>query len=320
MQEQHVLIGIDLGGTNVRAGAITSGGELITASELPIDAARGPEAGLETIERLIHQVVLESGREVAAIGIGSTGPIDRVHGLINNPYTLPGWNQVDIINPLRARYQVPVAFENDADAAALGEAWIGAGRGVSRLFMLTIGTGVGTAFIVDGTIYRGLGGEHPEGGHIPIDPLGPACYCGGKGCLESLISGPAIAQRAERAARDDRQGYLAERLQAHGAFDARMVFDGARQGDAECSRIVAEIADHLARGLASIFMLLLPDRVLLTGGVTHSFDLLAGPLRRSLEKYNVIIPAASVDIRLADLGQKAGIFGAARAAHLLLDR
>jgi glucokinase len=99
-----------------------------------------------------------------------------------------------------------------------------------------------------------------------------------------------------------------------------MVFDGARQGDAECSRIVAEIADHLARGLASIFMLLLPDRVLLTGGVTHSFDLLAGPLRRSLEKYNVIIPAASVDIRLADLGQKAGIFGAARAAHLLLDR
>ncbi len=317
--KKELLIGVDLGGTNVRAGAFTPGGELITANETPIDAALGPAAGLKTIEKLINQVILASGQEAAAIGIGSTGPIDRVRGLINNPYTLPGWDHVDILSPLRARYGVQVAFENDADAAALGEVWMGAGRGVSRVFMLTIGTGVGAAYIVDGAIYRGLYGEHPEGGHIPVDPLGPACYCGGNGCLESLISGPAIAERAVRLASEHSRGYLGGKLNDPQGIDAATVFAGARQGDADCLSLVHEVAATLARGLASIFMLLLPDRVLLTGGVTRSFDLFEPTFRSSLAKYNVIIPASRVDVRLAGLGQRAGIYGAARAAQQLLE-
>jgi len=313
------LIGVDLGGTNVRAGAFTPGGDLITASETPIDAALGPDTGLATIQTLIDQVIRVSKLEAAAIGIGSTGPIDRVRGLINNPYTLPGWDHVDILSPLRARYGVPVAFENDADAAALGEVWVGAGRGVSRVFMLTLGTGVGTAFIVNGAIYRGLDDEHPEGGHIPIDPLGPACYCGGNGCLESLISGPAITERAVRLAGEQPRGYLHEHLSDPQGVDAGTVFTGARLGDATCLFLVEEVAATLARGLASIFMLLLPDRVLLTGGVTRSFELVEPPLRRSLAKYHVIIPASRVDVRLAGLGQRAGIYGAAKAAQQLLE-
>ena len=154
-----VLIGIDLGGTNVRAGAVTSDGQLLAWKDAPIEAARGPKSGLQTITRLVDEVISLVNHPVLALGVGSTGPLDRQRGCIQNPYTLPGWEDVDIISPLRGRFGVPVSLENDADAAALGESWAGAGRGVKRMFMVTIGTGVGTSLILDGQIYRGLDGS-----------------------------------------------------------------------------------------------------------------------------------------------------------------
>ena len=117
----------------------------------------------------------------------------QFRGTINNPYTLPTWEDVPIVDFLVDRFGVPVSLENDADAAALGEYWQGAGRDVQRLCAVTVGTGIGTAYILHGKIVRGNGGWHPEGGHMIIDPSGPQCYCGAKGCWESLASGSAIA-------------------------------------------------------------------------------------------------------------------------------
>jgi predicted NBD/HSP70 family sugar kinase len=122
---QGVLIGIDLGGTNVRAGAITQDGHLLNWQDRPIEAARGPDVGLQTITQLADKVASQAGQPIAALGVGSTGPLDRQRGCIQNPYTLPGWEDVDIVTPLRKHFDVPVALENDADAAALGEAWAG---------------------------------------------------------------------------------------------------------------------------------------------------------------------------------------------------
>jgi glucokinase len=141
------FIGIDLGGTNVRAGVVTLDGQMKKWRDIPIEARLGPEAGLGRIIRLIEQVSEDAGINPVAIGIGATGPVDRLRGVIQNPYTLPTWDDVDITGPLRDHFGIPVVLENDADAAALGEAWIGAGCGQPRMLMITVGTGIGTAFI-----------------------------------------------------------------------------------------------------------------------------------------------------------------------------
>lgn len=283
-----------------------------------MEASLGPEIGLRHIFDLVKQLISEMHQPLLALGIGSTGPLDRQRGCIQNPYTLPGWEDVDIVTPMQELFSVPVALENDADAAALGESWIGAGQGLARMTMVTIGTGVGYALILDGKIYRGLGGEHPEGGHIILDPSGPPCYCGAHGCLESLVSGPAIAEFARNAS-GLRTSLLY--LQCEGdldKIDAATIFRVARTGDPFCLRIVERTADYIAQGLVSLMMLTLPDCIVLTGGVMRSYDLMQERIQAGIARHNVIIPAERVAIQPAMLGQQAGMFGAARAAWLLV--
>jgi glucokinase len=313
-----ISIGIDLGGTNVRAGAVTDDGRLLYWKDAPIEAARGPEAGLQTIIQLIKDVMAKTDPPVLALGIGSTGPLDRQRGCIQNPYTLPGWENVDIVTPLRRRFGIPVALENDADAAALGEAWMGAGRGLQRMVMLTVGTGVGFALILHGDIYRGLDGEHPEGGHIIIDPSGPECYCGAHGCLESLVAGPAIARFARESEQAKTSPFLMNIPGGLEKIEAISIFEGARQGDTFCRELVDQTANYLALGLVSIIMMTLPDCIVLTGGVLRSYDLLEEKIHTALARYNVIVPAKRVQIQLSKLGQQAGLFGAVRVAQFLL--
>lgn len=317
--KEKILIGIDLGGTNVRVGAVTTAGELVASQECPIEARQGPQAGMEKLAGLITRVTDEAGGWLQTIGIGSTGPVDRDLGAIQNPYTLPTWENVNIVGLLRERFHVPVTIENDADAAALGESWMGAGRGLPRLCMVTVGTGVGTAFIYDGRIYRGVGGAHCEGGHMILDPSGPECYCGAKGCWESLASGTAIGAYAREQAAShptlmtELAGGDLERI------DAATVAQAARRGDPLAIEIVDRAADYIALGLVNLIVLFLPDGIVLTGGVMRSFDLMEARIRSVISRHNIMSPVDKVALRLADLGQRAGMIGAARAAMLASD-
>lgn len=315
-RETGVYIGVDLGGTNVRAGAITPDGDLLAWQETPTEAAQGPEKGLGRIESLIQAVANNAGQPLLGIGIGSTGPLDRERGRIQNPYTLPGWEDVDIVTPLRERFGVPVALENDADAAALGEAWMGAGKGAPRMVMVTIGSGVGFAAILDGKIYRGLHGAHPEGGHLILDPSGPECYCGARGCMEMLVSGPAIARYAQESAglrSSAMYDMVAGRIEE---IDAGKVFAAARMGDPLAQEIVARTGEYTGMGLMTMMMLFLPDCIVLTGGILRSYDLLEEKIRSVIIRHNVIIPAEAVQLKLAELGQHSGVYGASRAAQM----
>jgi glucokinase len=317
MMKEKIIIGIDLGGTNVRVGAMTIVGELVASHECPIQARQGPKAGVEKIAGLITRVTDEAGGRLQAIGIGSTGPVDRDLGAIQNPYTLPTWENVNIVNLLHERFRVPVTIENDADAAALGESWRGAGQGLSRLCMVTVGTGVGTAFIYDGRIYRGVGGAHCEGGHMILDPSGPECYCGAKGCWESLASGTAHGAYAREQAAShptlmiELAGGDLERI------DAATVAVAARRGDPLALGIIDRAAKYIALGLVNLIVLFLPDGIILTGGVMRSFDLMEARIRLVIARHNIMSPVDKVALRLAGLGQQAGMIGAARAAMLV---
>ncbi|MGB9799261.1 MAG: ROK family protein [Thermanaerothrix sp.] len=314
-----VLIGIDLGGTNVRVGAVNLQGDVLAWAEAPIEAARGPQVGLARIGALIEQVLGTVGMVMPlAIGMGATGPIDRQRGSIQNPYTLPTWEDVPVVQLLQERFGVPVALENDADAAALGEAWVGAGRDYERVLMVTVGTGIGTAFVYRGEIYRGIEGAHPEAGHIVVDPRGPLCYCGAHGCWESLASGPAIARRAQSLARDT-STLMVELAQGNlEAIDARVVVAAAQAGDVLAQQIIEETAFYLGLGMVNLMIAYLPDVVILGGGVMRAYPVFAPYIHQVIQQHSVVAPLQSVRLEMARLGGQAGVVGAAYAASKLI--
>jgi glucokinase len=309
-----IVVGIDLGGTYVRVGLFTLGGELLHNLQQPIEAHQGGEPGIQRIINMVEGALNGQVYELLGIGMGSTGPVDSKLGLIQNPYTLPGWVNVPVIKPLSDHFQVPMVLENDADVAALGEYWVGAGRGVERLFAVTVGTGIGTALIYQGKIYRGLGGNHPEGGHHIIDPSGPACYCGANGCWESLAAGPAIARRAQEGIAHHPSSLLLKIAGEDASLiDAQMVAQAAAQGDLYAGRVMAETAKYIGLGIMNCIALFLPDTIVMGGGVMKSADQLLPQILELVNRHDVMHPVKRVKIVTASLGYHAGIYGAAYA-------
>jgi glucokinase len=191
-------------------------------------------------------------------------------------------------------------LENDADAAALGEYWQGAGQGVDHLAVVTVGTGIGTAFVYHGELYRGLRGVHPEIGHQVLDPKGPLCYCGARGCWESLAAGPSIARLARKELSRERKingadvslilklagGNLAQVSGIH-------VTEAARMGDPTALRIVEQAATYLGLGLVNVILFFVPEVILLGGGVMKSYDLLKPTLDAVIARHSLMVPVLS---------------------------
>jgi glucokinase len=322
---EHILIGIDIGGTIVRLGTFSPQGRLLGMREAPIEAAQGPQAGLDLIRRMVEAALRDpqmSGSKdrasqpanLTGIGVGCTGPLDPLRGIINNPFTLPTWESVPIVDYLNGCFHVPVKLENDADAAALGEYWQGAGRGVKRLSAITVGTGIGTALILDGHIDRGLDGWHPEGGHMALDPCGPACYCGANGCWEILASGMAIARTAREQVAE--QPYRAGGLLKLSGGDpavitAKLVAQAAEQGDPLARELIERAAYYFSLGVVNLITVLFPEVIVLSGGVMKSAALFMPALEQAIRKHEVMQPAGRVRILPASLGYYAGVYGAA---------
>ena len=290
------FIGVDIGGTKIAVAAVQNSGRILARTEFPTEAEQGFDRAVQRLANAIERVTGQAGASgLAGIGIGCAGPVDSLLGLINNPFTLTGWNHCDIVRPLRERFQVPVQLENDADAAALGECWVGAGQQASPVVMLTFGTGVGGATILGNQVLRGSRGEHPELGHVPVDPAGPSCYCGIQGCLESVASGSAIGDAGRSV----------------GLRDAREVFEAARRGHGQAQGIVQRAVEAASTAAWTLFHALLPQRLILGGGIMDSeFDLFAAPMRARIARATQFTPSA-VEIVPARLGNDAGIVGAA---------
>ena len=297
----QTAIGIDIGGTKIALAAVGAGSRIVARESLPTAAERGFALTVDRIACAIRDLIERAGwagRELAGIGIGCTGPVDPRAGTINNPYTLAGWDQCDIVSPLREAFDVPVYLENDADAAALGEGHAGSGRGAARLVMITVGTGIGGGVLMDGKIYRGAGGEHPEIGHLIIARDGPECYCGARGCLESVASGTAISERGS----------------ALGIGDSRAVFARSAAGDSRARDIVQSAVAALSVGAWTLLHTFLPDCIVLGGGVIDDqYDLFAAAIRERIASAT-LVTGPQIRIEKAALGNDAGIIGAARLA------
>jgi glucokinase len=246
----------------------------------------------------------QAGEKVSGIGIGSTGPVYPLTGAIGDVNFFPNWNGENPVQDLERAFRVGVAIENDADAAALGEASWGAGRNKSRLIYVTVGTGIGVGLIFDGKVYRGIDYSHPEIGHHLIDPSGPPCYCGFHGCWESLATGPAM------------ETWMAASVSAdypHRAdLSAKRICELARVGDTLAIKAVEREARYLSLGLANLVTLYVPDSIVLGGSVMKSADLFLGTIRNTIAASCHFVPHERAEIALASLGEDANLIGAAR--------
>jgi glucokinase len=301
MNESNKAIGIDIGGTKIAVGAVDDKGAVLARAEFPTESASGFDRAVKRIVSAIDQVTTQVGwrrEELGGIGIGCAGPVNPERGTIHNPYTLPGWDGCDIVTPLSKAFGVPVYLENDADAAVLGESFAGAARDCGDVVMLTFGTGIGTGILVDGRIYRGVQDEHPEMGHIPVELDGPSCYCGAKGCFESIASGSALA----KAGRTDN------------FRDSQHVFEAARQGDPAAQTIVNRAVRATATAAWTILHTFLPQRIILGGGIIDDhYELFAAPIREAIAAATMV-PRQHITVAKAQRGNDAGLVGAASLA------
>jgi glucokinase len=288
-------VGIDIGGTKMAVALVNTSGLIIKRAVLATEAGQGFGRAVDRLADCVRGMLGDTGQgAVTGIGIGCAGPLDPTAGIINNPYTLTGWSNCDIVTPLSRRFGVPVRLENDADVAALGECAWGAGAGFDPVVMLTFGTGVGGAAVVQGRIYRGANGEHPELGHIPISSNGLECYCGIRGCLESIASGSAMAAAGRPR-----------------FADARSLFAAAAGGDDFAAGVVDRAVQAAAMAAWTLCHTFLPERIVLGGGIMDDqFELFARGMRKHLGTATQF-SRKSVSIAKASLGSDAGIVGAA---------
>lgn len=298
MNQAARAIGIDIGGTKTVVAAVDIAGRVQARTGYETRSERGFNPCLAELLKAIGSVLLEAAwpaDSLCGIGIGCAGPVSPQRGTIHNPYTLPGWDGADIVTPLRQAFHVPVCLENDADAAGVGEFRFGAGAHASPLVMVTLGTGVGGAILVNGAIYRGVNGEHPELGHIRVLADGPECYCGTRGCWESLASGTAIAAAGK----------------AFGFKDSRAVFAAAVVDDANATAIVQRAVNATATATWALLHTCLPQRIVLGGGIGEEhFVRFAAAMRVQVERATQV-PKAMIEIVKAGRGNEAGVVGAA---------
>lgn len=293
---------VDIGGTKTAAGLVDESGRLLAKLEAPTDTGNY-ERGLSAIVGMLREASQAAGAPITGIGVGSTGPVNPLTGVLGEIDFLPGWRGKPLIEDLQRAFHVKAALENDADAAALGEAAWGAGRRKTRLIHLTIGTGIGGGIILDGRLYRGVDGAHPELGHQVIDPSGPLCSCGFRGCWEALASGPAMA--AWHESQTPESSAPRERL------TAKRICQLALRGDELAARAVEREAHYLGLGLANLINCFCPDAILLSGGLMKSAALFLDPIRRVIETGCRFVPFEKTEVNLASLGEDAGLIGAA---------
>jgi glucokinase len=258
---------VDIGGTKIAVGAVREDGAILERLECPTEPEKGFQSAMQRITRML-QALTASGLQLDGIGVGCPGPLNPFSGEIGDVGTLPGWQGGNLIDDLQGRMNLQVVVENDADAAALGEARWGSDATAGSFVYVTISTGIGGGMLIGGQLYRGVDGAHPEIGHQVLDNSGPLCYCGARGCWESLASGPAMVS------------WMREQYPDAPAVTASEICDSAKRGNTNALKCTEREGYYIGIGLANLITTFAPDRIALGGGVMKSSSLFMDVARK----------------------------------------
>lgn len=320
--DKTLFIGVDLGGTNLRVGAVDRHGQVFYRNMLPTQVSLGLHEVVERIIYLIGEVIHQvkaSGSLIGGIGIGSPGIIDIGSGTIISSPNFPEWKHVPLKEMIENRLGLPTLVDNDANAFAFGEKWAGVGKKVRSLICLTLGTGVGGGIVFNDRIWHGADGMAAEIGHMTIVPDGLKCNCGNYGCLEMYASASSIVRRIRAALEAGQSSKVLE--QVGGKMEEitpDLVYQLALEGDPLAVKIMKETATYLGIGIANLINLLNPEMIILGGGLTNAWDFLYPLTVAEVQKRAFPIPARRAQIVRASLRDNAGIIGAAGIIYYTL--
>ena len=313
------LVGVDLGGTNIVAGALAEdGSDVLALRSEPTRPDQGADAVVDRIVRMIDTVIAETIAQTGAkrddmigVGVGAPGPLDRERGIVVTTPNL-GWTNFPLRDVISERSRLPVRIDNDANCATLGEWWLGAASGADNVIGMTIGTGIGGGVIIGGRLYHGASDVAGEIGHATIDITGRRCKCGNYGCLEAYASGPSIADRAREAISSDDCLMLKMAGGDASRITSATVYEAAKRGDDVALDVVRETSRFLGAGVANLLNIFNPNVVVICGGVTQAGDTLFAPLRREVRK-RAFKPAVDACRIVPGVLAAAGVVGAVAA-------
>jgi glucokinase len=312
------IVGVDLGGTNIKVGAMpVDGSRQVGVRSEPTHSEGGADTVVDRIIRLVEETIAETCAQdgvtrdqFIGVGIGSPGPLDREQGIVIVTPNL-GWRNFPLRERVSEGVGLPATLDNDANCATLGEWWIGAARGARNVVGMTIGTGIGGGLILNGRLYHGSSDVAGEIGHMIIESNGRHCKCGNYGCLEAYASGPAIAERAREQLADGERSVLVDLVNGDlERITAETVYDAADQGDAIAREVVRDTARFLGAGIANLLNIFNPDVVVVAGGVTRAGDALFEPIRAEAKRRAFKPAVDACRIVPGELPGTAGVVGA----------
>lgn len=313
-----VLIGVDLGGTNIKSAAVSRDGRVLGKDSRPTEAELGLEGVLKNIDASVRSLLEKAGitfQDVIAAGVGAPGPMNWQTGVVFSPPNLPGWKDVPLADLLSQRWHVPCFVDNDANVACYGEFWLGAGREVDSMVLLTLGTGVGGGIVVMGQLLRGPDGTAGEIGHLCVSRGGRQCNCGAKGCLETYASVTGMVRTALEGIQQGKNTVLKEMCGGdYSGLTGKMISDAAAAGDEFALWVVQETGKWLGTAIGSLINLLNPEKVVLAGGMIAAGDLLFAPIRETARRQSFEVPGKRAMIVPAALDPDSGVIGAAGCA------
>lgn len=309
---ERAAIGIDVGGTTTKAALVDEAGTLHTRVEIPTDPGGATKSILAVAESLLGRAP-DVGIKVEAIGVGAAGFIDADTGRVTFSPNV-SYGDPEVGKAVRDHLGLPVEVDNDANLAAWGESCFGGARGARHLALLTLGTGVGGGFVVDGSLIRGSTGAGAEVGHMVIDPTGPECPCGLRGCLEQFASGTAIARMARAALSDDPKSAILSFADSVESVTAHDVARAALEYDDTARTVLRSAGRYLAIGMANVVNLFEPEVIVLGGAVVQAGEPFLGPARDELNHRMEAQRRRPVRLDVSKLGTDAGILGAAALA------
>jgi len=325
MGKQAIYVGLDVGGTTMKAAAVDDGGKPLSApAVMDTHPERGQDAGLqtmcETIRRAFAAAQLDL-KDIAAIGVATPGLMDIKGGLILDPPNLKPWKNVPVRDFIQKTFNKPTVFQNDANAAAYGEFWVGSGREAKSMVLFTLGTGVGGGIIIDDVIIEGEHSHGGELGHVRIvEPdRGRRCGCGARGCIEAYASATNVVRRA----RDDMAAYRGETqlrqffTANNEEFTAKDVFDLAIGGDELAMKVIDDTAYYLALGACAVIGAVDPEMIVFGGGMAVE-DWFRDKIDAYVRRFGLPFPVKTVKVKFATLGSDAGFIGAAGCARLAM--
>lgn len=304
------ILGIDIGGTKTIVGLADRNGKPLLHKRVLTPNVLGPQINIGMIIPAAYELIHKQGECVKAIGIGCGGPLDRKTGTLHKVSNLPGWEGLCLTEIFSDEFGAPAYLDNDATAAAMGEAMFGAGKGADSFVYFTVSTGIGGGIIIGGKPYRGCGENAGEFGHMKLSADGPVCNCGDRGCLEAYASGTAIA----RIAREGLDAHPESALSSAKEITAEAVASAAADGDEYASEVWSGAMRNLGLGVANVVNALNPQRVVLGGGVTKAGAMLLEPVREVVEERAMEALVADVEIVLAANGDLTGLMGAIAVA------